>query len=195
MNINLSDLEEQTKKLIQDCINEDRCAQGRLYKQYAPKMFGVCLRYSKNREEAEDILQEGFVQVFRSLRSFKFIGSFEGWIRKIMVYTALANYRAKPKMHAVITIEEIGDIAMVNNEDIIGWLGKKELLEMVQSLPPMYRMVFNLYVFEGLKHREIAKELGISEGTSKSNLFDAKVILQRAVINSLKVADQNSSNG
>jgi len=87
------------------------------------------------------------------------------------------------------------NIAIINNEDIIAKLGKKELLNMVQSLPPMYRMVFNLYVFEGLKHREIAKELGISEGTSKSNLFDAKVILQRAVVNSLKIANQNFSNG
>ena len=158
-------------------------------------MFAVCMRYSKNREEAEDILQDGFVQVFRSLHSFKFAGSFEGWIRKIMVYTAVANYRAKSKMHAIINIEGMENIEMTNNEDIVALLGKKELLNMVQSLPPMYRMVFNLYVFEGLKHREIARELGVSEGTSKSNLFDAKMILQRAVGNSLKIANQNSLNG
>lgn len=153
------------------------------------------MRYSKSREEAEDILQDGFAQVFRSLHSFKFAGSFEGWIRKIMVYTAIASYKAKLKMHAVINIEEMENVAMINNEDIIGQLGKKELLRMVQSLPPMYRMVFNLYVFEGLRHREIAGQLGISEGTSKSNLFDAKAILQKAVANSLKIANQNSSNG
>ncbi len=186
---------EQTRKLIQDCIDGDRHAQGKLYELYAPKMFAVCMRYSKNREEAEDILQDGFVQVFRSLHSFKSAGSFEGWIRKIMVYTAIANYKAKSKMHAVINIGEMDDIAMINNEDTIGQLGKKELLKMVQALPSAYRMVFNLYVFEGLKHREIAEQLGISEGTSKSNLFDAKVILQRAVVNSLKIANQNSSDG
>jgi len=195
MYINSDDLVEQTKELIQSCIDGDRYSQSRLYEQYAPKMFAVCMRYSKSREEAEDILQDGFVQIFRSLHSFKFAGSFEGWIRKTMVYTALANYRTKSKMHVVMNIEGTENIAMINNEDIIAQLGKKELLNMVQSLPPMYRMVFNLYVFEGLKHREIAKELGVSEGTSKSNLFDAKVILQRAVVNSLKIANQNSSNG
>lgn len=186
---------EQTKKLIQDCIDGDRYSQNKLYEQYAPKMFAVCIRYSKSREEAEDILQNGFVQVFRSLHSFKFAGSFEGWIRKIMVYSAIANHKAKSKMHAVINIEEIENVAIINNEDVIGQLGKKELLKMVQSLPPMYRIVFNLYVFEGFKHREIAALLGVSEGTSKSNFFDAKAILQKAVVNSLKIANQNSSNG
>lgn len=195
MYINSYDLVEQTKELIQSCIDGDRYSQSRLYEQYAPKMFAVCMRYSKNREEAEDILQDGFVKVFRSLHSFKFAGSLEGWIRKIMVFTAVANYRAKSKMHAVINIEGMENVEMINNEDIVALLGKKELLNMVQSLPPMYRMVFNLYVFEGLKHREIARELGVSEGTSKSNLFDAKMILQRAVGNSLKIANQNSLNG
>jgi|SRR6185312_1092793 len=195
MYINSYDLVEQTKEPIQSCIDGDRYSQSRLYEQYAPKMFAVCMRYSKNREEAEDILQDGFVKVFRSLHSFKFAGSLEGWIRKIMVYTAVANYRAKSKMHAIINIEGMENVEMTNNEDIVALLGKKELLNMVQSLPPMYRMVFNLYVFEGLKHREIARELGVSEGTSKSNLFDAKMILQRAVGNSLKIANQNSLNG
>ena len=181
--------------LIQDCIEGDRHSQNKLYEQYAPKMFAVCMRYSKSREEAEDILQDGFVQVFKSLHSFKFAGSFEGWIRKIMVYTAIANYKRKSKMYAVINIEGIENTALINNEDIISQLGKKELLKMVQSLPPMYRMVFNLYVFEGLKHREIGDQLGISEGTSKSNFFDAKAILQKAVADSLKIANQNSSNG
>jgi len=193
--IKRADILEQTKKLIQDCIDGDRYSQNKLYEQYAPKMFAVCMRYSKSREEAEDILQNGFVQVFRSLHSFKFAGSFEGWIRKIMVYAAIANYKAKSKMHAVINIDEMENVATINKEDIISQLGKKELLRMVQSLPPKYRIVFNLYVFEGLKHREIAAVLGVSEGTSKSNFFDAKAILQKAVANSLKIANQNSSNG
>jgi RNA polymerase sigma-70 factor (ECF subfamily) len=165
-----------------------------LYELYAPKMFGVCLRYAKNREEAEDIMQEGFLQVFKSLQNFKFSGSFEGWIRKIMVYSAIAKYRGKSKLHSVLTIENENIIAY-ENEDILSRLGKKELLQMVQDLPPAYRMVFNLYVFEGLKHREIAQQLDISEGTSKSNLHDAKLILQRAVMNSMKIANQKSTNG
>ena len=189
------DFLEQIKQLIQNCIEGDRNAQSKMYELFAPKMFAICMRYSKNWEEAEDILQEGFVQVFRSLHNFKFAGSFEGWVRKIMVYSAVANYRAKSKMHVVINIESLADIEVMNNEDVISQLGKKELLKMVQALPPMYRMVFNLYVFEGLKHREIAKELGVSEGTSKSNFFDAKVILQKAVADSIKISNKNSSNG
>ena len=187
---------EQTKELIQACIDGDRHSQSRLYNHFAPKMFAVCMRYSKNREEAEDILQDGFVQVFKSLHAFKFAGSFEGWIRKIMVYSAIANYREKSKMQVVINnVENFSGIEVIDNEDAIGLLGKKELLKIIQALPSMYRMVFSLYVFEGLKHREIAKELGVSEGTSKSNFHDAKIILQKAVINSMKIAKQNASNG
>lgn len=195
MDINSIDFLDATNLLIQNCIAGDRNAQNKLYDLFAPKMFGVCMRYSKNREEAEDILQEGFIQVFKSLATFKFAGSFEGWIRKIILYAAIAHFKTQSKMHAVVDIECLSNANDLNNDDIISHLGKKELLKMVQSLPPKYRMVFNLYVFEGLKHREIANALGISEGTSKSNFFDAKVILQRAVINCMKVAQQNLNNG
>ena len=137
--------------------------------------------------EAEEILQEGFVQVFKSLKNFRYEGSFEGWMRKIMVYSAIQHYRAGPKNFRVVSME----LVMPDEpgvEDISSQLGKKELLNMVQQLPPAYRVVFNLYVFEGMKHREIAGLLGISEGTSKSNLFDARIILQKAINNSLKIA-------
>jgi len=187
INVNSSDFLEQTKELIQACINGDRHSQNRLYELFSLKMFAVCMRYSKNREEAEEIMQEGFVQVFKSLHNFKYTGSFEGWIRKIMVYCAIQHYRASPKLYPVTDLENIKG-EQVCREDIIGRLQKKDLLKMVQALPPAYRMVFNLYVFEGLKHREIAVQLGISEGTSKSNFFDAKQILRKAIANSLKIA-------
>jgi RNA polymerase sigma-70 factor (ECF subfamily) len=187
IHINPTDLLEQPVQLIQACINGDRHSQSSLYAQYALKMFGVCMRYSKNREEAEEIMQEGFVQVFKSLHNFKYAGSFEGWIRKIMVYCAIQHYRAKPKMHSVVNIENSQAIE-IGDEDIITGLQKKELLKMIQALPPTYRMIFNLYVFEGMKHREIAELLGIAEGTSKSNFFDAKLLLQKAVTSSLKIA-------
>src|SRR5665213_1415879 len=186
ININRTEFLGQTKESIQACIDGDRYSQSKLYEQFAPKMFAVYMRYSKSREEAEDILQDGFVQVFKSLHTFRFAGSFEGWIRRIMVFVAIANYRTKPKMHAVVNnVENFSGLEVIDNtnEDVISMLGKKELLNIVQALPPTYRMVFNLYVFEGLKHREIAKELGITEGTSKSNFFDAKVILRKAIIN------------
>jgi RNA polymerase sigma factor (sigma-70 family) len=185
--INQFNLLEQSERLIKACISGDRSAQSILYEQFAPKMFGVCLRYSKNREEAEEILQEGFLQVFKSLCSFKFAGSFEGWIRKIMVYCAIQHFRSKSKMHLVLNIDNLKG-EEIGAEEIVSGLQKKELLKMVQALPPAYRLIFNLYVFEGYKHREIASLLGISEGTSKSNLFDAKSLLQKAVTNSLKVA-------
>ena len=187
INVNPTDLLEQPAQLIQACINGDRYSQSRLYEQFAPKMFGVCMRYSKNREEAEEIMQEGFVQIFKSLHNFKYAGSFEGWIRKIMVYCAIQHYRTKPKMHPVVDIEN-SQAEEIGNEDILARLHKKELLKMVQALPPAYRLIFNLYDFEGMKHREIAAHLGIAEGTSKSNFFDAKLLLQKAVTNSLKIA-------
>ncbi len=183
-----SDLLENYEVLIQACISGDRNAQSKLHEQFASKMLGVCMRYSKSREEAEEVMQQGFVQVFKSLYTFKYKGSFEGWVRRIMVNSAIRHYHTKPKMHPVVEIENSPAIE-IGNEDIITRIQIKELLEMVQALSPGYRMVFNLYVFEGMKHREIAELLGISEGTSKSNLFDAKRLLQKAIINSLKIAD------
>jgi RNA polymerase sigma-70 factor (ECF subfamily) len=187
ISVNQTDLLDQPERLIQACINGDRYSQSLLYEQYSTKMFGVCMRYAKNREEAEEIMQEGFVQVFKSLHNFKYAGSFEGWIRKIMVYCAIQHYRLKPKMHPVVDIEN-SPVAEMGNEDILARLQKKELLKMIQALPPAYRLIFNLYVFDGMKHREIAEQLGISEGTSKSNFFDAKLLLKKAVTSSLKVA-------
>jgi len=177
-------LVEQNTMLIEGCIKGDRQSQSQLYATLMQKMFVVCLRYSKNREEAEEILQEGFIKVFEFIHQYKFSGSFEGWVRKIMVNCALQKYRSK-KLHAVVDIDT-ATIENIGNENIISQIGTKELLKMVQLLPPSYRMVFNLYVFEGMKHREIAAHLKISEGTSKSNLSDARAILQKAVHNSLQ---------
>ena len=184
---------EQTNKLIKGCIKGDRYSQSKLYELFAPKMFIVCLRYAMNREEAEEILQEGFLKVFEYIHQFRFAGSFEGWIRKIMVNCALQKYRSKPHLHIIGNIEN-ENVEYWENEDISSKLGAKELIKTIQQLPPAYRMVFNLYVFEGMKHREIAELLNISEGTSKSNLSDARAILQRAVNNSLKVANKQTVN-
>jgi RNA polymerase sigma factor (sigma-70 family) len=176
----------QPEELIKACISGDRNSQSELYARFAPKMFGVCMRYSKNRQEAEEIMQEGFVQVFKSMHGFKNTGSFEGWIRKIMVNCSIQQYRTKQTLYPVNDIGQLtADIA--GNDEILSRLQKKDLLKMVQALPPAYRMVFNLYVFEGMKHREIASLLGISEGTSKSNFYDAKLILQKAIAYSMRI--------
>ncbi len=187
---NHSHLPDTEQQLLEGCIAGDRAFQTKLYDLFAPKMLGVCLRYSKNREEAEEVLQEGFMRVFIYIKKFKGIGSFEGWIRKIMVNCALSKYRNKIHLNPVIQLDVSG-YAIAEEPDILSTLNAKELLSLVQSLPPGYRIVFNLYVFEGYKHREIAEALGISEGTSKSNLSDARSFLQKALTIKKKLVHYN----
>ncbi len=139
------------------------------------------MRYAKNREEAEEVLHEGFLRVFTYIKKFKGTGSFEGWIRRIMINCALLRYRTKSHLYPVMQLDA-GRPGTTTEPDIFSKLDAKELLLLVQSLPAGYRLVFNLYVFEGYKHREIAEALGISEGTSKSNLSDARSILQKALL-------------
>ena len=145
-------------------------------------MLGVCLRYCKNKEEAEDVLQEGFLRVFKYLDQYRNEGAFEGWLRKIMVNSALRKYEQLVKQQPILSLEGFEDIN-TTFPDIYSQLGSKDLLALVQQLPPACRIVFNLYVFEGFKHREIAKMLGITEGTSKSNLSDARTLLKQQLEN------------
>lgn len=168
------------ENIIRKCIKEDRKAQSDLYKIYAPKMYGVCLRYSRDETEAEDNLQEGFIKVFTRIGQFGFKGSFEGWIRRIMVNTALEKYRKKNPLQLVEDLVIYEGTTMV--EDTISSISAKDLLSMIQQLPPRYQMVFNLYVIEGYSHQEIGNLMNISEGTSKSNLSRAKIILQKKII-------------
>lgn len=177
---------EETRNLIEGCLHQDRHAQSMLYELLSKKMFVICLRYSKNKEEAEEILQEGFMKVFQFIHQYKYSGSFEGWVRKIMMNCALQKYRSQKHLHAVVDIDSVMNDTLINEEEVFSKIGTKELLSIIQKLTPVYRMVFNLYVFEGLKHREIAKLLNISEGTSKSNLSDARSILQKAINKSLQ---------
>lgn len=166
---------------IKKCISGDRRAQTALYHDFAPKMFGVCLRYANNVAEAEDNLQEGFVRVFTKIGQYEFKGSFEGWIRRIMVNTSLEKFRKNNLLYPVEDI--IAYEAVQFSEETISNISAEDLLKMVQALPPRYRMVFNLYAIEGYSHQEIANMMKINEGTSKSNLSRARVILQKMVIN------------
>lgn len=145
------------------------------------------MRYMRTREEAEEILQEGFLQVFLKIQQFRGEGSFEGWLRRIMVNTALQRLRSQSPLSKVVTFDIDAEYGLSHFEPI-AQLNAKELIALIQSLPYMYRTVFNLYVFEGLKHREIASALGISEGTSKSNLSDARNLLQQSILRINKVA-------
>ncbi len=145
-------------------------------------MFTLCLRYSRDRDQAAELLQEGFIKVFSALHQYKMEGSFEGWIRKIMVNTALQYFRSRTPLHALVSIESSAENRSTEEVGIESKLSAKELLAIVQTLPATYRMVFNLYVFEGYKHKEIAELLHISEGTSKSNLYDARQLLKEKVL-------------
>ena len=146
-------------------------------------MFAVCFQYSKTREEAEDTFHEGFLKVFENIKHFAKSGSLEGWIRRIMVNTAIEKYRKNQRLFVVVNIDDHVEYANTYYEDeLLSQIAAADLLKIIQQLPPAYKMVFNLYVFEGLKHREIAKRLGISEGTSKSNLYEAKLILKKQII-------------
>lgn len=177
-------------ELIRGCKTNDRLSQSRLYTLLSPSLFPVCLRYSKNREEAEDVLQEGFMQVFRNIHQYRGEGAFEGWVRKIFVNCALQKIRSRATLSPVLSLnaeqEEIPE-----KELVLSQLDAKELIGLVQELSPVYRAVFNLYVFEGYKHREIATLLGISEGTSKSNLADARILLQKAIMKKMKINHLN----
>ena len=170
-----------SQQLITGCVQRNRCAQMQLYNLYSSKMMGLCLWYAKNKEEAEEILQDGFMRVFIYIHTYTGEGSLEGWIRKIMINAALLKYRNK-KDNLWTIAEYNADLHdKADTTSFFSNYDEKELLKLVQLLSPVYRMVFNLYVLEGFKHKEIAQLLGISEGTSKSNLADARAILQKKV--------------
>jgi RNA polymerase sigma-70 factor (ECF subfamily) len=162
---------------IQRCLDNDPQAQEELYRRFAPKMFGICLRFTKNKMEAEDVLQEGFIKVFTYLKDYRSEGSLEGWIRRTIVNTAINYYKKRAKTHSDIQVEQL-DITEKEVEGVLDKLSAKELLSVIQQLPDGYRMVFNLSVIEGYTHKEIGKMLGISENTSKSQLSRARVVLQ-----------------
>jgi len=142
---------------------------------FAGRMFSLCLRYADNEDEAKDNLQEGFIRVFRKIKQYRFEGSFEGWMRKIMVNISLQKYRDRLKMNPVYELEGVREQASETASDLVT---EKDLLQMISELPPRYRLVFNMYAIEGYSHKEISEMLGITEGTSKSNLSRARDILQ-----------------
>ena len=169
------------KKIIKGCLAGDRRDQELLYRRHSAKLYGVCLQYSGNDEEARDILQEGFIKIFENLRNYKHEGSFEGWIRRIVVNTALEKFRSRHNLFRVDDIDNIQEPeAEPDTEDYSG-LQAVDLLFIIRELPPKYRMVFNLYAIEGYSHKEIGEMMNISEGTSKSNLSRARSILQKKV--------------
>jgi len=166
------------EELVKRCIKQEVRAQEEFYRRFAPKMYGVCLRFAKNKMEADDILQEGFIKVFINLKSFRNEGSLEGWIRRTIVNTAINLYKKNLKYLQDIELEK-ADVVQQTNLGAIDKLATDELLKIIGELPAGYRMVFNLNIIEGYTHKEIGELLGVSENTSKSQLSRARQTLQR----------------
>ncbi len=165
------------KKLILKCKKRDIKAQSEVYQLFAGKMFAISLKYSRNTQEAEDNLQDAFITIFEKIDQFKFKGSFEGWMKRIVINTTLQSYRQKSVLNLVeYNLPDEVDVEVVEDD-----ISLEFLLGIVQELPERYRMVFNLYVLDGFSHKEISKLLGIAEGTSKSNLSRARLILKEKV--------------
>ncbi len=164
------------KELIKGCVKADRAAQKALYDRYCRKMMVVCQRYSKSSQEAEDALQEGFIKVFASIKSFREEARLETWITRIMINTALNSQRQKLYLLPMVDVTQI---ELNENEEIsLAAFNLSELVAMIQSLPDGCRIVFNLFAVEGYSHKEIAEMVGISEGTSKSQYSRAKSLLK-----------------
>jgi RNA polymerase sigma-70 factor (ECF subfamily) len=176
------------EQLIKQCKSGDRKAQKELYDRYAAALFTSCLKYAPNYQEAQDVLQDSFITIFKKLDQYKDTGSFEGWCRRITINTALQKYRGT-KVYQLEQEHQIPD-EPVEIEEPDG-LGLQEMMEMIQRLPDRYRLVFSLYSLDGYGHKEIAKMMGISEGTSKSNLSRAKQNLKEMIQD---WRDQNASD-
>lgn len=165
------------EELIKRCKKKDAGAQSQLYKQYASKLFSLCLKYSKNYAEAEDNLQDAFITLFDKIEQYKHKGSFEGWMKRITINTALQRYR-EVSVYSITDESAIEDVSVdIETDDV----DLDFLLKIIQELPDRYRLVFNLYVLDGFSHNEIAKMLKISSGTSKSNLARGRMILKQKI--------------
>ena len=166
-------------QLIQDCKKENTKAQEQLYRLFSSKLFSVCLKYSKNYAEAQDNLQDGFLLIFKKINQYDHKGSFEGWLKRVMINFILQKYRSHTVFEIVTeNIPETIEVEIEEENINMGYL-----LKIIQELPDRYRMVFNLYVLDGYSHNEIAEMMGISSGTSKSNLARAKMILKDKIEN------------
>ena len=175
------------EQLILDCKNNNIKAQEQLFRLFSSKLFAVCLKYSRSYEEAQDNLQDGFLLIFEKIGQFSFLGSFEGWAKRVMINNALQYYR-KEKFLELVT-ENIADEEEIDLDD--SSISLDYLLGIIQQLPDRYRLVFNLYVIDNYSHKEIAAMLNINIGTSKSNLSRARMILKEK-IESLNNTNQSS---
>lgn len=165
------------EQLINNCLNGDARAQKLLFEKFSPKLMGVCYRYAASNDEAQDLLQDGFIKIFEKLDKYSGIGSFEGWMRRIIVNTALDSIRKNKKFQMHIDIAEAG-FKIPSNDYIEERLAAEDLIKILQGIPMGYKTIFNLYAIEGYSHKEIAEQLNISTSTSKSQYSRAKALLR-----------------
>lgn len=167
------------KELIQSCLQNEPRAQRELFHSYAPAMLSICMRYSRNQDEAKDMMQEGFVKVLLSLSKFKGDSALSTWMTRIMINTSIDYYNKHYKKKVFVDIDDVPEAAEeTQEEDFMNSIPEEKIISAIQELSEGYRMVFNLYAIEDYSHKEIASALGISEGTSKSQLARARKILQ-----------------
>lgn len=177
------------RALIEACLKGDQKAHKQLYDKHVRTMFGICLRYSSSYDEAKDLLQEGFIKVFTKLSQFSHNGSFEGWMKRIFVNTALEHFRNQKKWMSETEIEAADENP--HHDYTLEKISQKEILQVMNQMAPGYRTVLNLYIIEGYSHAEIAEMLGISENTSKSQLSRARVILQQELLKLKNYLNEN----
>lgn len=178
--------------LIEACLGNSPVAQRELYNRYSPKMLSVCYRFAASRQDAEDMLQEGFIKVFSQMYTFQNKGSFEGWVRRIMVHTCINMLKKNKKFTENVDVEK-AENTMVN-ESIPGIMQAKQVVECIRLLPLGYRTVLNLYAIEGYSHREIAEIMDIEESTSRSQYARAKVLLEQILIKR-RIIDKREPKG
>jgi len=173
-------LKENIDQYIRKCAEQDRGAQLKIYQLFSPVLYGLCLKYMRNEDDAKDVFQEAFVIVFQKIGQYNFEGSFEGWLKRIFINKLLETLKKRKKD---ILYLDVFDTEIIAEEDLeIAPIEQEKLLVYIQELPDQYRMVFNLFIFEKMKHKKIAEMLQITEGTSKSNLNRAKAILKKKIL-------------
>ncbi len=178
------------RALVEGCRKQNRAMQRQLYERFAGKLFVVCKRYTKDADDAEDVLQDAFVKIFRHIDSFRFESPLEVWLKRIVINTALKHIRKQKPWEHTTDVEEVASTLSQADESLPS-LNYQYLLQLVQELPPGCRTVFNLYAIEGYSHPEIAEMLDISEGTSKSQFSRARFLLQQKLQNEQRVRDES----
>ena len=167
------------EQLVKDCVQKKPSAQKKLFDKFSRKMMGLCMRYASDTQEAQDIVQDGFIKVFNSIEGFHHEGSLEGWIKRIMINTALDAYRKNKKRQNDVELDSEWVLEVGEEDGIVEDMSASYLMSLVQKMPEGYRIVFNMFAVEGYSHKEIADTLGISVNTSKSQYSRARIFLQK----------------